>query len=185
MISLQASAESEKVEFLLSQIADLRAATSSDSNCSSAAHAELQQQLDSALLDLTDRETVVARTKLDLEVLERTIREKDDELVRLRHQVDIISDERDQAKTSTKSAHHVATIERQLGELVEERDKGQQIIKQKNEELEKLKGILQTAGGDIINDELQMKSDISKMESELNDLYVKYPCFVCRRLHFV
>lgn len=115
----------DKFDFVLEQMAELRASVT-EGPAPTQSTLELQQKLDKALNDNASLRTQVAKC--------------DEDIAAVRAQISV----QDNAKTL-----RLATIERQLMEAVEARDSSSQIIKQKSEEIEKLKLLLESSAAAI------------------------------------
>ena len=118
-------------------MADLRASVSAGS-LPTQSTVELQQKLDKALHDNASLRTQIAKCDADIAALRAQLSAQDN-----------------------AKAVRLATIERQLIEAVEARDSGLQMIKQKCDEIEKLKHILHSTVASAPSSD-----DVSKKEEE-------------------
>jgi hypothetical protein len=157
-------------------MAELRASASAGS-LPTQSTLEIQQKLAKALTENVSLRTQVAKCDEDIAALRAQIATQD----------------------NAKSVR-LATIERQLTEAVEARDSGLQIIKQKSEEIEKLKHMLRSTvesvpSGDTVNkkeeseekvddddssekdpaEEKDYAKELERTENELHEISEKYP----------
>jgi uncharacterized protein (DUF305 family) len=134
--------ETDKFDFLLDQMAELRASASAEGTLPTQSTQELQQKLSKALTDNAGLRAQVAKC--------------DEDIAAVRAQL---------AAQDHAKAMRLATIERQLTEAVEARDSGVQMIKQKCDEIEKLKNILHST---VVSpgEQITSKKDETKDEGE-------------------
>lgn len=170
------AAESEKVEFMLTQMADLRA-SANDAEDKGVANEELHQKLEKAVSENVSLQLTIKESDRDIDALKRTIREREAEVSRLQSSLETTKEEQDkESKEGSRSAFHVATIERQLREVVTERESGLQIIKQKCDEIDKLKLLIKNATP-LAEGETQ-ESEIEELRRELlltSEKYLSLP----------
>lgn len=130
--------ESDKFEFLLEQMADLRATVGTNS-VPTQSTLELQQKLDKALSDNASLRTQVSKTESEMNEIKNR---------------------------SSNESLRMNTIERQLFEAVAARDSNQQVIKQKCDEIEKLKIILHSTVKDDSENKEKEDGDVKEVTEE-------------------